>query len=729
VTAGRVLAGAGVLVALTSSAGLGAVPAGAAPSVDDTSVTVVATDMSPTTPAYSATPSRLTLTLAITNTTDETLYDVSVDVERDAPVTQQKLFERLMVDPAPSPDASVLSPLEPVALKTPLRPHETRRLPYSTTTSSANDTHGTGICLCFQRGGGVYPINFTVTATPDQGSGTTQVGFGQTYVPAFKDVPRPVQVSWVWPLIDRPHLLDGKTFLDDDLAASISPGGRLDRALTVVQKVASTVHLTLVIDPELLDELTTMSQPYAVEAGGKTVAGTGTSAAKAWLDRLRSIVMSVQVSLTPYADPDIDALTGAGLTWDDNFGPQQLTRAQGALGIPPMSDVAWPPGDAITSNALRRVLGHGSTSVVVVGDSTLPGGSQVTPRPDALATLPAHYGAPGALAAVTDHALQALSDRALAQGGSGLAALPELASDLAVRAAEQPDRPHYVVVTAPRYVDVDPNVAARVLHDTTRTAWSTSLRLNDAARTVTPVDHGQLVEPADEQQVPGSVLSVAQSATRFFGSFTSALSTDDANLLVGDVPAAIQRAESAAWRTDPTGGSMFARQLGAQMATWQRGVYIRRPSSGTYTLASTDSPLPITVVNTLPVDVKVRVRVATANGVAGFRTDDQRVQTIPRAASAKSPTLTTLKIQTHVQRAGTFQVNAVLLAPDGTRLGSTVPLSIHCTALGTVGVIITAVAGGVLVVAFAVRVTRRLRARGRRPAAEMARREPAGVKP
>jgi Family of unknown function (DUF6049) len=715
---GGLLAGAGVLLALVAAAP----PVAAQPGLSDRSVTVVITDMTPTTPKYTEAPSPLTITLLLTNTTDQPLYNVTIDVERDAQVIQEKLLAQLMADPAPSQDQSQLSPLKPLPIPT-LAPHERRPITYHTTTSSAVD--GGGICLCFESGGGVYPINFTVSAAPDPDAGTTVVGFGQTYLPAFKDQPQRMRVSWVWPLIDRPHrLLDGTSFTDDDLATSVSPGGRLFDALTVVERVVPSVHLTLMIDPELLDELATMSQPYHVISGGKTVDGKGTAAAQAWLKRLKSVVTSTQVSLTPYSDPDIDAVTAAGLNWSDTFGPDQVTRTVAALGMPATTDTAWPPRGVVTSAALQRILARGTTSEVVLSDTIFPGTGQITPKPDALAPLPAQFGASGTVAAVTDSTLQTWSARTLTAGGS--AALPQLASDLAVRAAEQSDRSHYVVITAPRYVDVDPGLGVRTLLETARTSWSTSATLDEAARTTKPVDHGRLVEPSTEGQLPPAAISAAQSATRYFHSFATALNSADATALLGGLPAAVQRAESAAWQVDPARGVRFAQRLTDQVGTWQRAVHILRPSSGTYTLASTDSPLPITVVNGLPVDVRVRVRITTANGVSGFRSDE-RVQTIPRAASPNSPTRSTLKIQTHVQRAGTFQVDALLLAPDGTQLGSAVPLSIHCTALGAVGVIITAVAGGLLVLALAYRVHRRLRARAHRPTAEAPPREPAGI--
>ena len=684
------------------------------------SLSVTVADMAPTTPVLTTTPRRLTIVLLLTNKTANPLYDVTLDVDRDAPIAQQALLEQLMAHPAPSADSSSLSPLPAVQLQAPIGARQTVKVVYRTTTSEANDHNG--ICLCQTAGGGVYPINFTATAAAEPGGQTNQVGFGQTYLPSFHDDPKPVQVSWVWPLIDRPHrLIDGSTFADDGLAESVRTGGRLDRALAVVERVAPQVHLTLVIDPELIDELAVMSNPYQVDEGGKVFPGTGTEAARAWLKRLRDVIASTEPSLTPYADPDIDAVTRAGLSWNNDFGSDQASRVVGALGFPAGREVAWPAGETITAAALRRVVSAG-TSEVVVNDSTLPGGRSQTPRPDALAPLPAQFGVPGTVAAVTDHVLQSFANPILAPHQDSTATLPQLVSDLAVRAAQDPSRSHYAVITAGRYVDASPTVAARTILATAHTTWSRSLTLGQAASTVEPVDHGPLVEPNPNAEIDRQLLASASSATDFVQSFSSALTGADATRLLGGLPAAIQRTESSAWRVNRLRGASFATALTHQVDTWQSGVYIVRPSNGAYTLASNDSPLFVTVVNTLPVEVDVRVSITTVNGVTGFRTDNVQVQRIPSGARSS------LKIQAHVQRAGRFQVDAALLAPDGSALGKSVRLNIHCTALGAVGVIITAVACGVLVLALGYRVMRRIRARPEGPAVdESPQPEPAGV--
>lgn len=694
---------------LGASLMIGAGEAFAQPPPED-SLTVTVVNMTPTTPQYTSTPAPMTITLSLTNTTTAPMYDVNLDVERDVPIVRQDQLEKLMDEPAATSDRSSLSPLPPIKLDTPLAPHEVRQILYQTTTSEVND--GKGICLCQSSGGGIYPIDFSAFAATEPAGESGQVGFGQTYLPSFRDNPMPVQVSWVWPLIDRPHrLLDGSVFVDDGLAKSVGANGRLDRALRVVESVASDVHLTLMIDPELIDELVAMSGPYQVDIAGTRTAGTGTEAAKSWLARLRSIITSTDVSLTPYADPDIDAVARAGLTWSDNFGPIQQQRVQTALGIPADGDIAWPAGERVTSAALGQLLSRG-TSEVVLNDSALPGAKTVSPRPDALAPLPAEFGVPGAVAAVTDSLLQKFAGPALTQSATRTQTIPQLVSDLAVRAAEEPDRSHYVVISANRYVDPSPDVAARAILETARTAWSTSLTLNQAAATVRPVDHGQLVQPGSRGEVLPWVIIQAGKASAFVRSFSSILGTDDAARLLAGLPAAIQRSESSGWRVNPGRGASFAAGLGQQTARWANGVSIVQPSRGSYTLASNDAPLFVTVVNNLPVDVNVRVAITTVNGVAGFRTDNVRVQRIPSGARVS------LKIQAHVQRAGRFQVQALLHAPDGSALGAPVILNIHCTALGAVGVIITAVACGVLVLALAFRVIRRIRSGPKRPSTD-----------
>jgi hypothetical protein len=95
-------------------------------------------------------------------------------------------------------------------------------------------------------------------------------------------------------------------FTDDELAQSVSPGGRLDRALTTVEDLPPSIRVTLVIDPELIDALSTMVSGYKIVVGRTVVTGSGGPPARAWLDRLKRVAARNDVSLTGYADPDVD---------------------------------------------------------------------------------------------------------------------------------------------------------------------------------------------------------------------------------------------------------------------------------------------------------------------------------------------------------------------------------------------------------------------------------------
>ena len=73
------------------------------------------------------------------------------------------------------------------------------------------------------------------------------------------------------------------------------------------------------------------------------------------------------------------------------------------------------------------------------------------------------------------------------------------------------------------------------------------------------------------------------------------------------------------------------------MNTLLTGVHIVKPqtTNGSYTLASGNSPLPITVQNDLRTTVQIEVHVSTVNGLTGFtQLDDDKVFTIDPTSKA-----------------------------------------------------------------------------------------------
>ena len=114
--------------------------------------------------------------------------------------------------------------------------------------------------------------------------------------------------------------------IDDDLAVSLAPGGRLDTLLAAVDFATGPSvdpggslngALCLAVDPDLLVTVNAMSAGYVVSddpdnRNSPTHAGAGQAAAAAWLDRLRALAQRICVAPTTYAQADLDALHRVG---------------------------------------------------------------------------------------------------------------------------------------------------------------------------------------------------------------------------------------------------------------------------------------------------------------------------------------------------------------------------------------------------------------------------------
>jgi hypothetical protein len=419
----------------------------------------------------------------------------------------------------------------------------------------------------------------------------------------------------------------------------------------------------------------------------------------------------VDLHITPPSDPDVQAIVRQRLPWTATLSDGASTRVAAALGVPslaPFGDVYWAAGGTTTPQALSSVVDHGA-SALILDDTTFASDVSAYPRPDGVATLTASGVSSPVRVAVTDSAVQKWAGAVLGRGGLGPAALPQLVSELAVRAADQPQQSHYVVITPDRHLDPSVSLVTRAILETASTSWSAALPVRAALRSVPPTDRGALGATDPNREIPAAVVGQAVAAANFADSFGSALSQADAVKLLGGIPSAVQRTVSSAWRDWRAQGVQSVSALTSIVAGLQNGVQIAQPAVGTYTLASNSAPLFVTVVNSLPVPVTVQVSIQTVNNIVGFSAQTLQHETIPARQQVS------LRMAVKVQRAGRFQVDATLATPDGTPLGQPVRLQVRSTALGGIGVTITLVATGILVVALVVRFVRRFRHRRRPP--------------
>jgi hypothetical protein len=177
--------------------------------------------------------------------------------------------------------------------------------------------------------------------------------------------------------------------------------------------------------------------------------------------------------------------------------------------------------------------------------------------------------------------------------------------------------------------------------------------------------------------------------------------------VLAEIPLEQQRVAASAWGRPGFGatGTAFGQRLLDRLDQLTHGVQIVAKPGSSYTLASDNSPFPLTVRNTLPWPVTVQANLTTARRLAGFEATS-RVETVEANQKAS------FKLATHVTRGGHIGVIASLSVPyTSHQIGDSVEMTVRNTALGTIGVIITVGAGAVLLLALLIRFGRRLRHR------------------
>jgi hypothetical protein len=187
-------------------------------------------------------------------------------------------------------------------------------------------------------------------------------------------------------------------------------------------------------------------------------------------------------------------------------------------------------------------------------------------------------------------------------------------------------------------------------------------------------------------------------ASRIREDLATAVVGDPDTMLAG-YDAAIARAASAHWGEDPDGFAAAADDVRDTVERLRDQVTLLAPVDGTYSLASSDAPLVLTVQNDLPFAVEVRLELRT-RGKVGLTTEDIGVTTLQ--PSSRTP----LQIPAHVRQSGGFEVTAQLKTPGGDALGDAVQMQVKSTAYGSITVGITIGAAALLGLLFLRRAVR-----------------------
>jgi hypothetical protein len=300
-------------------------------------------------------------------------------------------------------------------------------------------------------------------------------------------------------------------------------------------------------------------------------------------------------------------------------------------------------------------------------------------------------------ALVGDTRLGALADDGRGAGGPRMAEQRYLAelTLLSLQAGHGTARPT-VLVTPPREVDADPAAVVAMMTDTTNLPWlqAGTVQALDAG----PADGaGRLIAASGDPSLdPAGMADVAAAVAVRDALSGAAVGDPDAALAPYD--AAASRATSLEWRGDRAGFRAAALDLRDTLGRVGDRVTLVAPADGTYSLASNDAPLVLTVRNDLPFAVRVLLRLRAKE--SGIQFGDIGRQTLAPGQR------TTLQVPTQLHRSGGFGVTASLTTPSGQALGDPVQIHVKSTAYGSIGLFITIGAAALLGLLFLRRFVR-----------------------
>jgi hypothetical protein len=608
---------------------------------------------------------------------------------------------------------------------------------------------------------GVYPLLVNVNGTPDYGE-PARLDNARFLLPVVgvppdpldtsgdalnavvaPDISKPVPVTMLWPLADRPRLAPGAPggaipvrLTDDDLATSLATRGRLDILLAAAEFATSrdvdpdgaiSRSLCLAVDPDLLVTVNAMTGGYVVsdspdgaaqQPGAPTHPGTGQAAAARWLDRLRALAHRMCVAPLPYATADLDAVQRVGDTGLSTIATTSTGDVvDKILGVTAVRGATLIPDGSLTPRIVNLLSAGGNTVVIAPADfsaeesAATPATTETAPRrlSDQVVVAPFDPAVGAALAATgSDPAAPTYLSTALAvrlAHDSEIARRQDALGSMLWRALQPHVAPRAQILLPPTTWQLRSDDAGAIL-TTLATAIRSGLAVprplpaliadalgspaNPAATGTAPPP---AVDPPERGRFDDLVISQIANEVGQLGGLTAALTTDARSGLTGvsytaplreDMLRAISQAEPPDARNGLARWRLSA--VGTSIDDLFGAVTIVNPA-GSYTLATEHSPLPLALHNGLAVPIRVRLHVDAPPGMTV--TDPGEIE-LP-------PGYLPLRVPIEVNFTQRVAIDVTLRTPDGVPLGEPVRLSVHSNAYGKVLFAITLTAAAVLV--------------------------------
>jgi hypothetical protein len=679
----------------------------------------------------------LSVSGTMTNTSSQPLHDIEAIFQRGPSTDSTASAEQAAQGSSPSTTSPTFKPLI-----TELRPGQ--RAPV---TAQVPITGASGSLQISQLGD--YPVILNINAEPGGGPARrvyeTRFTLPVLSLPSTPPAPPadPMPVSLLVPLMDYPRIVrpGPPTVLgDDQLATALAPGGRLYGLVHAVEEDSDAESplgnsVCFAIDPDLLDTVNAMSGHYEVRhPNGSLTNGTGSNAARQWLNDLRTAVKGRCVIALPDADADVDALARAGLP-DLVKGARDGSMAiQQTLGVAPRTNVFWPIDGSLNEQAAADLTAQGVRTMLLGPDNlNSPVGS----------LQPVRLNIPGDSTGPTVQPIDPLltdaldpfanspqRTTALSPPGNGLLSVENTLSALAYQSTSGTQTGATEVLAPPRRWNLSADDLSTLLTGMEQLADEGYLKPTPIPGNSEPGAPESTDQSEPPPADPSSSLREATlnySATEQRKEIPQPLLTELAqqNFKVGalyrssrlDVAAnvnpaavttplrnALLRATSSAWRGNPGAAREWFTSGRAALRNVLSSIGLEQ-WDGTITLTSSNASIPVWVTNRLPVTVEVTLRVPEQLGL-DVTPPGSTAEPLLLPPHSRRP----FYLQTTARRAGQFAVDITVDTANGNvQLGPTKRLQLENFAYGSLTIPLTLAAAALLVVLSIRRLIRRVR--------------------
>ncbi|MEV7414392.1 DUF6049 family protein [Streptomyces sp. NPDC089919] len=554
---------------------------------------------------------------------------------------------------------------------------------------------------------GVYQLGVSLSGETESRSDERLLGIQRTFLPWQPEgAGKRAQLSYVWPLISTTHLtaqtgsdeLQTPVFENDDLAAELEPGGRLEQLVSL----GKDLPVTWVIDPDLLAGVAAMANAYSVrQPDGRTVPGKSQAVAKRWLAALEKAVADKKVVALPFADPDLASLAHRGKNVSGSLG--QLRPAtdkarqvvETILHVQPSTDFSWPVEGAVDPAIVNVATSAGAHNVLARSDSFQEnGGLPYTP------SAPRPIGA-GTTAVVADARLSKAFQGDMVRAGSSTLAVQEfLAQSLALN-LQDTDAPRSVVVAPQRMPTASQAQSmAAALHTLQTGRWVQPVDLETAAKGkpdpgATTVVPGAGLYPGwlRKQELPQSAFEQMRTTQSTLDHFKVILSHPDrVEIPFGN---AFNREMSTSWRGRPKEAQAYRDGTQGYLTELMDQVQLI-PKSKAH-LSGRSATIPVTVQNGLVQDVHGLVLRLTSANPTRLMFDDEGQD--ERQIDIQGGHSQSVKFTANATASGPVEVTAQLYTKDGVRYGQARKFTVEATEITST--VLLVIAGGVLLLVLA----------------------------